>query len=109
MTNYLTLNEAVHFFPRRAGKLVHPKTVYNRATKGVHGVRLRTIREGAMLMTTEEWIEQFQRECTARAMRTVHPYDRGSYQQELDESVTRRLRRGKEENRTYEMHAVQET
>lgn len=109
MPNYLTLSEAVRFFPRRNGKSISSRTVYMRATRGVRGVVLQTIREGNMLMTTEEWIEQFQRECTAKARRDVNPYDRPKFQADMDDELTRRLARrdGKEEKPiNAEMYAV---
>ncbi len=107
MKNYLSLDEARRYFPFRRGKSIHIKTVFNRATRGVRGVVLRTIRDGRMMFTTEEWIEQFQRECTAKAARDVHPADRPGYQRERDESLTRRLARRDGKDAKTEMQSVQ--
>lgn len=51
--------------PRRAGRPTSPSTLFRWATRGVHGVRLKTWRLGRNLLTTSAALEAFIQESTA--------------------------------------------
>lgn len=47
------------WMPRRQGKPVHVTSVHRWATKGVNGVKLRTVQAGGARATTEAWVREF--------------------------------------------------
>src|SRR5216683_260102 len=54
----------VRFIPRRrAGKKLHPSTVWRWATTGANGALLETVRVGSTLCTTERCLLEFFRAC----------------------------------------------
>ena len=53
--DYITLQEAVSFLPSR----VHKNTLIRWASKGVYGVKLKTIRYGGKRLTRKVWVEEF--------------------------------------------------
>ena len=55
--DYITLLEAVPCFLTRP----HKNTIVRWATKGVYGVKLKTVRFGGKRLTRRVWVEQFNR------------------------------------------------
>ena len=47
------------WLPTRAGKRIGLSTVHRWAATGLQGVRLRTVRVGGALCTTEAWLWEF--------------------------------------------------
>jgi hypothetical protein len=57
----LTFTEAARSLPGLTGHL-SINTIHRWATKGLRGVRLQSVRIGARLYTTREWLEAFVRQ-----------------------------------------------
>jgi hypothetical protein len=53
--DYITLLEAVPCFLTRP----HKNTIVRWATKGVYGVKLKTVRFGGKRLTRRAWVDQF--------------------------------------------------
>lgn len=50
---------ALAWLPSRKGRPIHAATVYRWVTRGVRGRRLRTVRVGGVLATSETWLWDF--------------------------------------------------
>ncbi len=61
-SQYLTLPQAAALLPPRNGRRVSTPTIWRWASKGVRGVRLRTLRFGRAIVTTAADLERFGRE-----------------------------------------------
>lgn len=59
LVNYMSLKDSARYFPRPDGKKASIKTVYRYGLHGVRGVRLKTMKVGAVLCTCEAWISDF--------------------------------------------------
>jgi hypothetical protein len=66
--NELGLIEAACYF-RRSGSQPGVKTIRRWIVEGLGGVHLRAYKYGAAWVTTPRFIDQFKRECTARALK----------------------------------------
>lgn len=66
---YLALQEVPGILEQRGARRVSTPTVYRWVHKGVRGTKLRTIRIGAAIYSTREWLEQFIAAVTAAAER----------------------------------------
>jgi hypothetical protein len=61
----VSLSEATKRLPRRRqGKRPHVATLYRWADRGVHGVKLETLRVGGTLCTSLEALQRFCERCT---------------------------------------------
>jgi hypothetical protein len=60
-SRYLSLSQAARTLPGHT----HPSTLWRWINKGVAGVRLRAVRIGRRVFTTQTWIEDFIQSCTA--------------------------------------------
>lgn len=65
---YITLAQAAAILPSsRPGKKLHVKTVKRWAISGCRGVMLAAIKSGGCWFTTEQWVQEFQSNCTRAA------------------------------------------
>jgi hypothetical protein len=58
MVEYLTLSQAAKILPRINGNRIHTSTLY-RWTQRIKGPKLRYLRIGRKIVTTESWMQQF--------------------------------------------------
>jgi hypothetical protein len=59
LRKYITLSKAANLSPGRP----HAATAWRWATHGVRGIKLRSIRSGNRVLTTQEWLDEFHRQC----------------------------------------------
>lgn len=70
-TRFISLCEAQRFLPGRNGQPLSIKAIRRRCHEGVHGVRLRFVRNGHDLFTTEQWIEEFLQASTGEQVERI--------------------------------------
>lgn len=58
VAEYLTLSQAAKILPRINGNRIHTSTLY-RWTQRIKGPKLRYLRIGRKIVTTESWMQQF--------------------------------------------------
>lgn len=68
--NLIRLSVAADLFPKKSGRPVHYNTLRRWIARGVVGrsgqrVRLRAKRIGGLIYTCLEWVNQFERDCSA--------------------------------------------
>ena len=59
LADLVALEDVPARLPARRGRRHHRATPYRWASRGLHGVVLRTVRVGGCLCTTESWLLEF--------------------------------------------------
>jgi hypothetical protein len=59
LESLIPLREVPNHLPRRRGRKVHMSTIYRWCKKGVHGVRLDTVRVGGITYTHDQALQRF--------------------------------------------------
>ena len=62
-TNYISMAKAAQLIPGRP----NASTVWRWANQGVRGVKLRSVRSGNKILTTPQWVEEFNDKCNQEA------------------------------------------
>lgn len=68
-TTFVTLSTAAKMFPSRNGERMHVRSIRRRIINGVHGVKLRAVRNGGQWFTTPQWIAEFLDDCTRQTVK----------------------------------------
>ena len=58
-TSFISLANAAKLYPSSSGNGVSPRTLYRHATVGVRGVKLRIVKSGGRIYTTEAYVHDF--------------------------------------------------